>query len=328
MTQIQRGSWNSSTQTFTPDNTQQTTFYYDSNPFDSTFTPNSWGRLAAVAYGQANGVGQGLYDMYSYTSAGLTTGKRLTTCYGTCGNGFYFDLDGHWTYDSEGRVLTATWPHDSGGVNPAVTYGYDAMGRPYTLSETWSGTNQRTIINTVSYDAADRPLQYSGDAAESWTYNALEQVTAHMGVQYSYGLPGKDNGQIASIGGVSYTYDAVNRLATAQAGSTWGQSFVYDQFGNLLQKNVTAGSAPSLQITVDSGNHVNGDVGFRRQSHADKPERKHVQHRQHAADLGRGRAADRGGLGRTVHQLPVRRTEPPCLQERSRSFDLLLFLRC
>ena len=49
---------------------------------------------------------------------------------------------------------------------------------------------------------------------------------------------------------VVYTYDALNRLATAQATSgTWGQSYSYDGFGNLTAQNVIAGSAPSFSAT-------------------------------------------------------------------------------
>jgi YD repeat-containing protein len=44
---------------------------------------------------------------------------------------------------------------------------------------------------------------------------------------------------------VSYTYDAVNRLATAQtADGSWGDAYTCDGWGNLTQKTVTKGSAP------------------------------------------------------------------------------------
>jgi len=51
---------------------------------------------------------------------------------------------------------------------------------------------------------------------------------------------------------VSYGYDSLNRLISASASSgAWGQSFTYDGFGNLLQKTVTQGSAPTLSVAVD-----------------------------------------------------------------------------
>ena len=46
---------------------------------------------------------------------------------------------------------------------------------------------------------------------------------------------------------------------TAVAGN---QSFVYDPFGNLLQENVTGGSAPTLNITVDPTTNRINTYGF------------------------------------------------------------------
>ena len=56
---------------------------------------------------------------------------------------------------------------------------------------------------------------------------------------------------------VVYQYDALNRLIEAhtqdnQNVTQWGQGYVYDGFGNLYQKNVTKGSAPSMSFTVDA----------------------------------------------------------------------------
>ncbi len=68
----------------------------------------------------------------------------------------------------------------------------------------------------------------------------------------------QNNGQITQfrdgVSGeqVSYGYDSLNRLISASASSgAWGQSFTYDGFGNLLQKTVTQGSAPTLSVAVD-----------------------------------------------------------------------------
>ena len=51
---------------------------------------------------------------------------------------------------------------------------------------------------------------------------------------------------------MTYTYDALNRLATAQATSAaWGQSYTYDGFGNLTDQNVIAGSAPMFHAVYN-----------------------------------------------------------------------------
>jgi YD repeat-containing protein len=59
--------------------------------------------------------------------------------------------------------------------------------------------------------------------------------------------PTQNNGKIISqtdnLSGeqLVYTYDALNRLASAQAtNNSWGQSYSYDGFGNLTDQNVIA----------------------------------------------------------------------------------------
>jgi RHS repeat-associated protein len=90
----------------------------------------------------------------------------------------------------------------------------------------------------------------SGDVSLTYTYTA-----------------GANNGKIASTTNnltgeqVQYAYDSLNRLIQALATShSWGQNFVYDGFGNLYQKNVAAGSAPSMQYTVNAAtNQLTGN---------------------------------------------------------------------
>jgi YD repeat-containing protein len=67
---------------------------------------------------------------------------------------------------------------------------------------------------------------------------------------------GKILQQLETVSGetTNYTYDSLNRLATASTG-VWRQSFTYDAFGNLTDKNVTAGSAPTLHVTVNPANN-------------------------------------------------------------------------
>ncbi len=87
-------------------------------------------------------------------------------------------------------------------------------------------------------------------------------------VNVNYGFPAtQNNGKIGSqtdnISGeqVVYTYDALNRLASATATSNaWGQSYSYDGFGNLTGQTVTAGSAPAYSVAVDpTTNHLGGE---------------------------------------------------------------------
>jgi RHS repeat-associated protein len=53
---------------------------------------------------------------------------------------------------------------------------------------------------------------------------------------------------------VTYTYDSLNRLATA-GGSGWGEAYTFDPFGNLTTKQVTSGTGPSLSVSVNQSNN-------------------------------------------------------------------------
>src|SRR5438309_1784387 len=60
---------------------------------------------------------------------------------------------------------------------------------------------------------------------------------------------------------------SLSRLATANGsasslGAAWGQSFTYDGFGNLTDKNVTAGSAPVLHVTINAATNRFTGVNF------------------------------------------------------------------
>src|SRR5437762_4673357 len=43
---------------------------------------------------------------------------------------------------------------------------------------------------------------------------------------------------------------------------SWGQSFNYDRYGNILQANVTKCSAPALNLLVDANTNRLADTGF------------------------------------------------------------------
>jgi len=65
----------------------------------------------------------------------------------------------------------------------------------------------------------------------------------------------------------TFTYDALNRLLTAQNAGTdctakvlqnkteyWGNNYGYDAWGNLLQKTITKCGAENLSVTADGHN--------------------------------------------------------------------------
>ena len=198
--------------------------------------------------------------MYSYNQAGRVTAQHMSYS----NDAVQFDAAYGW--DTEGRMTSINY-------GPQYQLTYDANGR-------LGGMSGSDLTMTASYGPAGEMLglSYQGRISmdhysETRTYNPMLQLTrmtvtgtsfstlytsgTAMDMQYMY-TAGQNNGRIVqSIDGVAgetvnYTYDTLNRLATAGAtNGTWGQAFAYDGFGNLTGKTVTQGSAPTLSVSFD-----------------------------------------------------------------------------
>src|SRR5258708_5769675 len=105
--------------------------------------------------------------------------------------------------------------------------------------------------------------------SETRSYNVMGQVTnihsSSMNITYNFSATqnnGKITSQVDNRRGeqVTYAYDSLQRLISAEAVSSWGQGFAYDPFGNLTDKTVLAGSVPTLHIVPDAlTNHLGGE---------------------------------------------------------------------
>jgi RHS repeat-associated protein len=286
---VYNGAW-------TEDTYQRLTLTYDTNPIDSTYSANAWGRLTTAQWNVVNcppntdcGVQTGTNtEEYSYTTAGQIAGKLLRVTRNTSAlhyptNLVSFDLTGTFAYDNEGHMTSAGYPvtYKLNSSNQPVaqpqltyTYSYDAMERPYSVLDT---VNSQTSPISVQYGPADEILQinYTSTLYDARTYNSLLQMTSMNGQdqsnhQYNYPSTG-NNGRISSMsyvagGGTvtaSYSYDSLNRLVTASGNGwgtsvpAWSEAYNYDGFGNLTDKTPT-GNAPALHIAVNGNNQIVG----------------------------------------------------------------------
>jgi RHS repeat-associated protein len=259
------------------------TYYYDTNPLDSTgtFSQNPLGRLTAVQYPQS-AAGVQINDMYSYSQAGLPADKRLQVnqLVNYVDNNNHnqhqtvtVNLDSTYAYNNEGKITAITYPSTIGVGGTSVpgtsyNYIYDGMYRLGAMTD----SNNNTIVSGVSYNAANQLLGMTFNGiGETRGYNVLNQLTsivAGSSENLTYNYPtGANNGKAGSMYNalsgetVTYTYDSLNRMATA-AGSGWGEAYTFDGFGNLTTKKVTAGSGPSLSASVNPANNQLQGYGF------------------------------------------------------------------
>jgi RHS repeat-associated protein len=166
---------------------------------------------------------------------------------------------------TDSQITTAAYVIGSTvAPGPHLGVGYDIMGRSQTVTDL--ATNA-ALISGATYGPASQLLSITGLINETRGYNSLNQLTSLVSsnasgtaVNLTYAFSSaQNNGKITSmtdnISGeqVVYTYDALNRLASAAAtNSSWGQSYSYDGFGNLTDQTVTAGSAPAYHVVYNA----------------------------------------------------------------------------
>jgi YD repeat-containing protein len=274
-------------------------FMYDTNTLNSTYSGSyTAGRVVAVQNQAFTPQGyvpgqppsnisvpssMQFVEMYAYTQAGLTSGKRLqvqeTLHYylnGVAQNvPRTLNLDTAYTYDSEGKTTSVnypeTWAWSNSGddlvptAGPTYTYSFDAMDRPTGLKD----QNNNTVVNNVSYNAANQLLTFN---TETHTYNNLNQmtrltITGSAPLDISYNFPaGTNNGKVSSqtdnLSGetVTYQYDSLNRLITASSTQSWGETYGFDAFGNLLSKTGTGGAPTLSQSVYPTSNQIVGQT--------------------------------------------------------------------
>jgi len=150
-----------------------------------------------------------------------------------------------------------------------------------SVTAAYNGASQLSTLNYGGYG----PLVNSGyygtsTFTETRTYNTLMQLTGltnglasefysatMVNMQYNY-TAGQNNGRVAqtvdsAVGEtVNYTYDVWNRLTTASAtNGNWGEQYTFDNFSNLTGKTSTAGSAPSMSVSVNPANNQPTGLG-------------------------------------------------------------------
>ncbi len=258
-----------------------------------TFTYDALGRLVGRTYSDSTPAVSYLYDQSSVSGFTIANGNGLRTEM-TDGSGstlWSYDAMGRvlarqqtigtvtksigYTYNLDGSVAALTYP--SGRV---YTYSYNNAAQPTSLVDSAHAIN---FFTSAQY--APPGLLTSGihGAVTGWnavtltnTFNNRLEPTRLLATSpvpstlldltYSYDQgAGTNNGSVTQIANgrdgtrsVAYAYDQLNRLSSAQtySAATWGDSYVYDPWGNLLQKNVTEGTAESMTLSVNNNNQV------------------------------------------------------------------------
>jgi len=245
-------------------NTPAKTFVYDTTTFSCTNGAFVKGRLAEAFTGPSN---PKITDIaYCYSPRGEITNAFESTLHS---NGTYHTTASYWENGAL-KVLSGVPAHN------AWTFGVDGEGRIYSAVD---GTTTNLVTSTMYYPtyASTTVMLGSGDS-DTYTY---DPNTGRMKTyQYKVGSTPKyvtgtlgwnQNGSLGSLviadafdptnaQNCAYSYDDLVRLHSVNCGpispdgTTWGQTFSYDAFGN-ISKSGSITFAASYLLTNGTTNN-------------------------------------------------------------------------
>ena len=232
----------------------------------------------------------------AYTCTGSCTSKITDLGFSYNARGDLVDVYESTPHSSGYYHVTASyWPN--GALNsiqnltglPTFTYGLDSEGRTKTVSAS-TGTNpvSNTVYNTASqvtevdFGSLDKDTaQYDENTGR------MTQYKFFVGAQNVTGnLTWNANGTLENLAitdglnsldrqTCNYGYDDLTRIASANCGSVWNQSFAFDPFGNITKSgsssfqagyvladgttNNRIQSLPGVTPTYDSNGNLTGD---------------------------------------------------------------------
>jgi RHS repeat-associated protein len=232
--------------------------------------------------------------IYTYDAMGQIKTEQRTIGSATKSMSYDYNLHGgvvnlhypsgaviHYTNQSAGRPTAATDTTNSinyvgGPAGSLVKYGPDG-----SISTMTFGFNSgfAGISNMFMDNPRLEPCRITASTGALPT--SCADTTAHgniVDIAYDFGLGNGDNGNVLNITNYkdasrnqSFGYDSVNRLTSAQnAGSDcslltvngktkyWGNSYTYDEWGNLNQKTVTKCGAEYLNVAPLTNNQLTG----------------------------------------------------------------------
>lgn len=244
-------------------------------------------RLISISYSDGTPTTQYFHDQTSFNGLTITYGgdRRTGMSDGSGQTAWSFDPAGHiiaerrtigtvtentsYAYNVDGSTASITYP--SGRV---IFYAYNNAQQAVSVVDGTNGTNYITGATYAPHGQLASAVhgQVSGGftgITETYTYNNRLQIATHQAsssagsaLNHTYNYGAANNGNISSITNnlntgrsQSFTYDNMNRLASAQSQATtgadcWGDSYGYDRYGNLLTMSVTKCSAQNLSVSV------------------------------------------------------------------------------
>jgi RHS repeat-associated protein len=220
-------------------------YVYDAATYSSTPMSNAKGKLAEAYTGTS--ASKITDEFFSYSKRGEMTDAYESTPHS--GTPYYHVTAGFWANGALNLLSS-----NIAGL-PSQTYGADGKGRPSSVTAA-SGQNP---VTSTSYDLANYKVTANYGSLDSDVLTLDSQTGRLKSYKFNVGansdtgtLTWNANNTLKTLAIVdtiptttdtqtcNYTHDDLTRVASANCGTAWNQTFAYDAFGNIT-KNATVG---------------------------------------------------------------------------------------
>jgi len=224
-------------------------------------------------------------ESWSYDAMGRPLADQRTTNGTPKTTSYTYNLDGSLATLSylSGRTITYT-PNSAGRIVSAIdsansiSYATNALYAPQ--GSLTSFQNGSSIVSTFYFNNRLQPCRISVKNTGNVPGSCIDSANIGNILDYTYNfsLGASDNGNVSAITNnrdntrsQNFTYDALNRLASAQTQTTgvtipnsncWGLNYGYDAWGNLLYGTFTGpsgcGQPMPLNVSATTSNQIPG----------------------------------------------------------------------
>lgn len=207
-------------------------------------------QLVQISDGAADPLATYAYDLDgNRISRTLENGTAVNYAYDDASRGLSVDLVNSagsfaridYTLDAINNRTSRT-ETDSGAAPSKDIYGYDAIDQLTEVKYNFdAGTNTQDRQVDYLYDAVGNRLSVTDNGiTQNYTANVLNQYTAAGSMSPSY----DNNGNLGTLNGATYGYDAQNRLVSATANGVT-ISFAYDPRNRCVKRTTNGSSTQS-----------------------------------------------------------------------------------
>jgi RHS repeat-associated protein len=243
------------------------TLNYDQSVAYGKSLTNPLGRMTSASVASSTAPAQ---EVFSYDAMGRVVDN--SQCVGT---GCSF-MSLPYSYDYVGDLRTSPM---SAGVT--ISYGYDAALHLVGVSSTFNDSNHPSnLFSNTAYNplgeltqAESGTITSSSGFEQAWSYDNRGRTTYYRSsvngqatIEIQSGIAYAANNDLLGFAdGIlgynwNFSYDDFNRLGSTSRvnGSTTvlGYNYLYDQFGNRWNQQLTAGSGPAPSYSFDANNRI------------------------------------------------------------------------